>query len=130
MGQAAVLVVYKEDTDIVGAVGLQGPGCGIGNVAHLLGGLPDAGPGFGANVRLVVQRLADRGDGDTAALGNIFHGDHVGASFRRFSLIVIVMTAYRRFSKIARGIFLIFDGFVKFEWFVQKVSENLGTLTT
>ena len=32
--------------------------------------------------------------------------------------------------KIARCNFIFFDQNVKFEWFPQKHSENLGTLTT
>ena len=35
---------------------------------------------FGANVRLAVQGLAHRGNGNAAALGNVLHADHIGST--------------------------------------------------
>ena len=80
MGQTAVLLVHEEDADVVGPVGLQGPGGGVGHIAHLLGGCTDPVSGFGANVRLAVQGLAHRGNGNAAALGNVLHADHIGST--------------------------------------------------
>ena len=78
MGQTAVLLVHEENADVVG--GLQGPGGGVGHIAHLLGGCTDPASGFGANVRLAVQGLAHRGNGNAAALGNVLHVDHIGSA--------------------------------------------------
>ena len=74
MTQAAALLVHKQHPQMVGAVGFQGAGSGIGHIAHFLRHLAYPNPSLLADVRLTVQRLAHRGHGDPAGLGDVLHG--------------------------------------------------------
>ena len=74
--ETAVHGIDEEDAEVVGALGLQRPGCGVGHVAHLLRRAEDAAPGLLPDVELTVERLAHRGDRDTAAMCNVLHGYH------------------------------------------------------
>ena len=76
MGQAAAALVHKEHADVVGAVGFQSPGGGVGQVSHLIGDPADALPGLRADVLLAVESLAYRGDRHIAAQRDILHRDH------------------------------------------------------
>ena len=85
VGQAALPFVHEQNAQIVGAVGLEGTGGGVGQVAHAVRSGPHPLPGGGRDVRLVVQRLADRCHRYTAFLGQIFQGrHHFAASFRKY----------------------------------------------
>ena len=85
VGQAALPFVHKQNAQIVGAVGLEGTGGGVGQVAHAVRSGPHPLPGGGRDVRLVVQRLADRCHRYAAFLGQIFQGrHHFAASFRKY----------------------------------------------
>ena len=75
VGQTAVLLVYEQNAHVKGTVGLQRPGGGVGYITHLRGHLMDFFPGFLANIRLIIQRLAHGSHGDAAAPGNVFHGN-------------------------------------------------------
>ena len=66
VAEAAAAFVHKEHTQIEAAVGLQGPGHGIGHVAHFLCGGADPAAGLFADVLLAVQGFADGGHGNTA----------------------------------------------------------------
>ena len=76
MGQAAALLVYEQNADVEGPVGFQRPGGGVGHIAHFHSSLVDPFPGLRADIRLIVQGLADGGHRNTAALGDILHGNH------------------------------------------------------
>ena len=72
MHKAAALKVLKQKTEVVGAVGLERTGCGIYGIAHFPGNPADPRPCFFADVLLLVERFADRGNGYPAASGNVF----------------------------------------------------------
>ena len=76
MGQTAAALIDEQDADVVAAPGLEGPSRGVGQVAHLVRGAPDALPCLLADVLLIVQSFAHRGHGDTAFPGDVFHGNH------------------------------------------------------
>ena len=77
MPQAAVLLVHKQHTQMVGAVDFQGTGGRIDGIAHFLSHFAYPNPSLLADVRLPVQRLAHRSHGDPAGLGNVLHGYQV-----------------------------------------------------
>ena len=72
MHKAAALKILKDKTDVVGAVGLERTGGRIHGIAHFSGSPGDPLPRFFADVLLLVERLADRGNGYPAARGNVF----------------------------------------------------------
>ena len=73
MREAGVLQVDKEDAEVVGPVGLERAGGGVGGVAHLLRALHDALTRRLADVLVPVEGLADGGDRDAAAQRDILH---------------------------------------------------------
>ena len=84
VGQAALPFVHEQNAQVVSSVGLQGAGGGVGQVAHAVrcGAYPL--PCGRRDIRLVVQRLADRCHRYAAFLCQIFQGRHRSfASFRR-----------------------------------------------
>ena len=72
MHETAALKVFKQQTDVVGAVGLECAGSGVGGITHFFRGLSDPLPGLLADILLVIQGLADCGDRHAAACGNVF----------------------------------------------------------
>ena len=77
MGQTAETFIHKQHADVIGTVGFQRSGSGIGHVAHLLRHLTDSYTGFLSDIRLTVQRLTHRRHRNPAGTGNILHGNHV-----------------------------------------------------
>ena len=71
VGQAGVHLIHKEDTDVMRSVGLELAGGCVGNIVHFPGRLPDQLRGLRRDVAVMVQRLADGGDGDAALSGDI-----------------------------------------------------------
>ena len=74
--KAVILQVDKQDTQVVGPVGLQRTGCGIRRIPHFLYGFKNALSGLFADILLSVEGFADCGDGYTALLCNVLHGNH------------------------------------------------------
>ena len=76
VGQAALPFVHEQNAQVVSSVGLQGAGGGVGQVAHAVrcGAYPL--PCGRRDIRLVVQRLADRCHRHAAFLCQIFQGWH------------------------------------------------------
>ena len=74
--KAVILQVDKQDTQVVGPVGLQRTGCGIRRIPHFLYGFKNALSGRFADILLSVEGFADCGDGYTALLCNVLHGNH------------------------------------------------------
>ena len=62
MRQAFVPFVHKQDTEIVCAVCLQSPGCGVGKVTEFICQALDSVPCLLADIRLIIQCFADSGD--------------------------------------------------------------------
>ena len=60
-------IVFKQKPDVVCTVGFEGAGSGVGGIAHFFGSLFDPLAGFLADVLLMVQGFADRGNGHAAA---------------------------------------------------------------
>ena len=82
VGQAGIGGIFKENAEIIGPAGLQGPGSGVGDVAHLLGCRANPLSGFGGDITGAVEGLADSGGGTAAALGDHADGDHRPSPFR------------------------------------------------
>ena len=98
MRQAAVHGVDEQDADVVAAVCLESAGSGVCHVAQLVRQVKDALTCFIADVRLTVERFADRGRRDTAAPCDVLHGNHGN---QLLYLIVFVALMYPISSKIA-----------------------------
>ena len=84
VSQAAVHLVFKEDTNAVTAIGLQRPGNGIGVITQFLGPLANSLGCFLAHIRGIVQCLADRSRGHPTGGGHISQGWH---SYRLFQIV-------------------------------------------
>ena len=80
VGQSSVHRIHEEDADIVGPVGLQGPGGSIGHIPQLLRFPDDPLPGLFPDILLTAERLAYRSHRDIARFRNIFHGYHAPTS--------------------------------------------------
>ena len=104
VAQTASPLVYKQDAQMVGAVGFQCPCRGIGQIAQLIRYGTNPATGLLADVRLTVQRLADGGNRHAASPGDVLHGNH-GAnapfSCQNF-LIVFVASIYSMLHEKAR----------------------------
>ena len=76
MGQTASPLIHEQNTQMVGPVGFECPGRGIGHVAEFVCHGADSGAGFFTHIRLTIQCLADGSYGHTAMSGDILHGNH------------------------------------------------------
>ena len=76
MRQPAAALIHEENTDVVAAVCLQRPGSGIGHIAHLICNPADPLSGFSADILLLVECFADRGNGHAASRGYVFQRNH------------------------------------------------------
>ena len=72
MRQTAAALVNEQDTDVVAAVGLQGPGGRVGHIAHLVRRLANPVPGLLADVLVFIQGFAYRSDRNAAVCSNVF----------------------------------------------------------
>ena len=71
MRQAALGIVHKQNTDVVGAVGFQCLRRGIRIVPHLIGHTQDIRPGLFTDIRVMIEGFADRRYGNAARGRNI-----------------------------------------------------------
>ena len=84
VGQAALPFIHEQNAQIVSTVCFQGTGGGVWHVAHTVRCGPHPFSCGRRDIRLVVQRLADRCHRYAAFLCQIFQGRHRSfASFRR-----------------------------------------------
>lgn len=72
MCKTAVGLIHKEHSDIVAPVGLERLGSCIGMVSQPLCDLPYLLLGLPAYVAVVIQRLGNRGDRNSAGLRYVF----------------------------------------------------------
>ena len=69
--QASAAFIYEENSEIVGPVRFQGTCGGIGEISEFICRCADLVPGFFSNVRLVVESLADCGNGYAADISDV-----------------------------------------------------------
>ena len=83
MRQTRAALFLEQNAQVVGAVGFERAGDGVGVIADFTRRALHEFAGFEADVRVVVERLADSGDGQAALCGNILDGHgHGRPSFR------------------------------------------------
>ena len=81
--QTRAALFLEQNAQVVGAVGCERAGDGVGVIADFTRRALHEFAGFEADVRVVVERLADSGDGQAALCGNILDGHgHGRPSFR------------------------------------------------
>lgn len=92
MRKTASHLINEKDAEIVSPVRLESTRGGVGHVAHLLCDGADAVACLFADIRLTVERLTDRRNGNSATLRNILHGYHRHSSLLT-KWVVIVFVA-------------------------------------